>query len=255
MAPYMPNSPREDPALPENPFLFLDASIGELKKILEFYGIKQSMSRNGFLSRMENNSYRSVYYVSDSVRELMVLAGQRLRVVNTGIRVFNRNCVKDAGCPFRLVCEGTPQLLPHLSDRFVVDVPFGDLCVLLEQVNPLLTSLSDESRSRIGDVPVSSSVVIRYDPAAHASDKEQPFTRLTATLAIPCWRGHASLSVHMDKNQLCSLIHRVLGKSIDRNAVGGMQLANNNKTQTQDQDQDHEQEQDNNKKQQQNAAD
>ncbi|KAJ1883438.1 tRNA (cytosine-5-)-methyltransferase ncl1 [Coemansia sp. RSA 486] len=240
-APYMPNNPREDPALPENPFLFLDASTGELKKILDFYGIKESMSRNGFLSRMENNSYRSVYYVSDSVRELMVLAGQRLRVVNTGIRVFNRNCVKDAGCTFRLVCEGTPQLLPHLSERFVVDVPFGDLRALLEEVNPLLATLSEETRSRIAEVPVSSSVIIRYDPTAHVGDEEQPFTRLTATLAIPCWRGHASLSVHMDKNQLCSLIHRVLGKTINRNAVGGMQLANNNKTQdpiqTQDQDQ------------------
>ncbi|KAJ2707354.1 tRNA (cytosine-5-)-methyltransferase ncl1 [Coemansia sp. IMI 203386] len=239
--PYMPNNPREDPALPENPFLFLDASTGELKKILDFYGIKESMSRNGFLSRMENNSYRSVYYVSDSVRELMVLAGQRLRVVNTGIRVFNRNCVKDAGCTFRLVCEGTPQLLPHLSERFVVDAPFGDLRALLEEVNPLLATLSEETRSRIAQVPVSSSVIIRYDPTAHVGDEEQPFTRLTATLAIPCWRGHASLSVHMDKNQLCSLIHRVLGKTINRNAVGGMQLANNNKTQdpiqTQDQDQ------------------
>ncbi|KAJ1807649.1 tRNA (cytosine-5-)-methyltransferase ncl1, partial [Coemansia sp. RSA 2598] len=217
-APYMPNDPREDPALPENPFLFLDASTGELKKILDFYGIKESMSRNGFLSRMENNSYRSVYYVSDSVRELMVLAGQRLRVVNTGIRVFNRNCVRDADCAFRLVCEGTPQLLPHLSERFVVDVPFGDLRALLEEVNPLLTTLSEETRARIAGVPVSSSVVIRYDPAAHVGDSEQPFTRLTATLAIPCWRGNASLSVHMDKNQLCSLIHRVLGKTIDRNA-------------------------------------
>ncbi|KAJ2782940.1 tRNA (cytosine-5-)-methyltransferase ncl1 [Coemansia interrupta] len=229
-APYLPDEPREDPALPENPFVFLDASAGELKNILAFYGIGDNMSRRGFLSRMENSTYRSVYYVSDSVRRLMELAGQRLRVVNTGIRVFNRNCVKDAGCAFRLVCEGVPQLLPHLAPNFVVDVPFADLRVVLEQVNPLLESLSAQTRERIAAVPVSSSVIIRYSPAAHAADAEQPFTRLTAVLALPCWRGHASISVHMDKNQLSSLIHRVLGRTIDRTSEGRLQLANNTRS-------------------------
>ncbi|KAJ1843398.1 tRNA (cytosine-5-)-methyltransferase ncl1, partial [Coemansia sp. RSA 2703] len=234
MAPYLPDEPREDPALPENPFVFLDASAGELKNILAFYGIKDTMSRRGFLSRMENSTYRSVYYVSDSVRRLMELAGQRLRVVNTGIRVFNRNCVKDAGCAYRLVCEGVPQLLPHLAPHFVVDVPFADLRVLLEQVNPLLESLSAQTRERIAAVPVSSSVIIRYDPVAHAVDAEQPFTRLTAVLALPCWRGHASISVHMDKNQLSSLIHRVLGLTIDRSSEGRLKLANNTRSVPQD---------------------
>ncbi|KAJ2371475.1 tRNA (cytosine-5-)-methyltransferase ncl1, partial [Coemansia sp. RSA 2607] len=234
MAPYLPDEPREDPALPENPFVFLDASTGELKNILAFYGIKDTMSRRGFLSRMENSTYRSVYYVSDSVRRLMELAGQRLRVVNTGIRVFNRNCVKDAGCAYRLVCEGVPQLLPHLAPHFVVDVPFADLRVLLEQVNPLLESLSAQTRERIAAVPVSSSVIIRYDPVAHAVDAEQPFTRLTAVLALPCWRGHASISVHMDKNQLSSLIHRVLGLTIDRSSEGRLKLANNTRSVPQD---------------------
>ncbi|KAJ1723715.1 tRNA (cytosine-5-)-methyltransferase ncl1 [Coemansia erecta] len=247
MAPYLPDEPREDPALPENPFVFLDADAGELKNILAFYGIGPSMSRRGFLSRMENSTYRSVYHVSDSVRRLMELAGQRLRVVNTGIRVFNRNCVKDAGCAYRLVCEGVPQLLPHLAPHFVVDVPFADLRVVLEQINPLLESLSAPTRERIAAVPMSSSIIVRYDPAAHAADAEQPFTRLTAVLALPCWRGHASISVHMDKNQLGSLIHRVLGHTIDRSSEGRLKLANNTRsapqddgTETQDQELDQE---------------
>ncbi|KAJ1889410.1 tRNA (cytosine-5-)-methyltransferase ncl1 [Kickxella alabastrina] len=229
--PYLPDNPREDPALPENPFVFLDANEGELKTILDYYGVKDTLSRNGFLSRIENDAFRSVYNVSDSVRELMGLAGQRLRVVNTGIRVFSRNCVKDAGCAFRLVCEGVPQILPHLPDRCVLNVSFNDLKTLLEQVNPLLTALSEESQERIKNVMPSSSIIVRYDPVARAGDAEQPFTRLTAVLTIPCWRGHASLSVHMDKNQLCSLIHRVLGRYIDRNAVGGLKLANNTRSQ------------------------
>ncbi|KAJ2863771.1 tRNA (cytosine-5-)-methyltransferase ncl1 [Coemansia aciculifera] len=225
--PYLPDNPREDPALVENPFVFLEPSHSDLKSILEYYGIKDSMSRNGFLSRIENGAFRSVYHVSDSVRELMELAGQRLRVVNTGIRVFSRNSVKDAPCSFRLVCEGVPQLLPHLPDRYVIDVSFRDLKTLLDEVNPLLTALSDECHERLKSVPASSSVVVVYDPAKHENDEEKPFTRMTAQLMVPCWRGQVSLSVHMDKNQLCSLIHRVLGRSVDRNTVGGYKLDNN----------------------------
>ncbi|KAJ1822523.1 tRNA (cytosine-5-)-methyltransferase ncl1 [Coemansia sp. RSA 2675] len=230
--PYLPDNPREDPALVENPFVFLEPSHSDLRSIIEYYGIKDSMSRNGFLSRIENGAFRSVYHVSDSVRELMELAGQRLRVVNTGIRVFSRNSVREAPCPFRLVCEGVPQLLPHLPDRYVIAVSFRDLKTLLDEVNPLFTALSDECHKRLSLIPASSSVVVAYDPANHVNDEEKPFTRMTAQLAIPCWRGQVSLSVHMDKNQLCSLIHRVLGRSVDRNTVGGYKLDNNSRSST-----------------------
>ncbi|KAI9504980.1 tRNA (cytosine-5-)-methyltransferase ncl1 [Coemansia spiralis] len=230
--PYLPDSPREDPALSENPFVFLDADKGELKTILDYYSIKNTMSKNGFLSRIENGDFRSVYYVSDSVRDMIQLAGQRLRVVNTGIKVFSRNCVKGAGCAFRLVCEGVPLLLPHLPNKYVVDASFSDIKSLLEDINPLLTALSPETQECIKAVDPSSSIIIRYDPAKHLDDKEKPYTRLTAVLVIPCWRGHASLSVHMDKNQLCSLIQRVLGRTINKNAVGGFKLTNNRKSQS-----------------------
>ncbi|KAJ2747400.1 tRNA (cytosine-5-)-methyltransferase ncl1 [Coemansia sp. BCRC 34301] len=230
-APYLPDNPRDDPALAENPFVFLDPNHSDMQSIFSYYGIKEGMSRNGFLSRIENGAFRSVYYVSDSVRELMELAGQRLRVVNTGIRVFSRNGVRGAHCPFRLVSEGVPQLLPHLPDRYIVDVSFADLRTLLDEVNPLLSALSDECHERLKLVPASSSVVVVYDPLKHGDDdEEKPFTRMTAKLMVPCWRGQMSLSVHMDKNQLCSLIHRVLGRTVDRNSVGGYKLDNNSKT-------------------------
>ncbi|KAJ2660793.1 tRNA (cytosine-5-)-methyltransferase ncl1 [Coemansia sp. RSA 1200] len=227
---YLPDNPREDPALGENPFVFLDAKGSELDAILEFYGISDTISRNGFLSRIENGDFRSVYYVSNSVRNILEQAGRRLRVVNTGIKVFGRNSVKGAGCAFRLVCEGVPLLLPHLAEKYVLEASFGDLKTLLNEINPLFTALSAENQERIKAVSPSSSVVIRYDPSKHTDDDEKPSTRLTAVLAIPCWRGHASLSVHMDKNQLCSLIQRVLGRTVDRNTVGGYKMTNNTRS-------------------------
>ncbi|KAJ1902546.1 tRNA (cytosine-5-)-methyltransferase ncl1 [Coemansia sp. IMI 209127] len=227
---FLPDNPREDPALGENPFVFLDAKESELDTILDYYGIRDTISRSGFLSRIEKDDFRTVYYVSDSVRTMMELAKQRLRVVNTGIKVFGRNCVKGAGCAFRLVCEGVPLLLPHLSEKYVLEASFGDLKALLSDINPLFTALSLETQERISAIEPSSSVVMRYDPSKHTDDEEKPYTRLTAMLAIPCWRGHASLSVHMDKNQLCSLIQRVLGRSVNRNTVGGIKMSNNTKS-------------------------
>ncbi|KAJ1754524.1 tRNA (cytosine-5-)-methyltransferase ncl1, partial [Coemansia sp. RSA 1591] len=65
-APYLPDNPREDPALRENPFVFMDPSTSDLKAVLDYYGIKESMLGRGFLSRMENGMFRTVYYVADS---------------------------------------------------------------------------------------------------------------------------------------------------------------------------------------------
>ncbi|KAJ2078076.1 tRNA (cytosine-5-)-methyltransferase ncl1 [Coemansia sp. RSA 988] len=233
---YRPDRPRDESALRESPFVFLDPAEGELKTIFDFYGIKDSVPRRGFLCRIENERFRSVYYVADSVRQLMELGGQRLRVVNTGIRVFGRNCVKDAGCEFRLVCEGVSQLMPYLADKYIVNVDFRDLKVLLENVNPLFTALSEECQMRIKAVEPLSSIVVCYDPTKCDStgtvpDGEKPYVRLAATLAIPCWCGHASLSVHIDKAQLSSLIRRVLGHVVDRKDMGSSQLANNTRSQ------------------------
>lgn len=225
---YLPDNPREDPALAESPFVFFDPNQGELKSILDYYDIKDTMPRNGFLSRIESgDSFRSVYFASDSVRQILELAGSRLRVVNTGIRVFSRNGVRNAGCSFRLVSEGVPQLLPHLPEKFVACVSFSDLKILLDEVNPLLAAFSQEFQERLDKVPVSSSVAVVYDPSKHSDDEEQPFTRMTALLTIPCWRGHASLSIHMVKSHLISLIHRILGRVADRNTVGAYKLDNN----------------------------
>ncbi|KAJ1948559.1 tRNA (cytosine-5-)-methyltransferase ncl1, partial [Linderina pennispora] len=226
---YLPDEPRADPALLENPFVFLDENTAELQEILSFYGIAPTMSRRGFLSRIEKGSFRSVYFVSEPVRHLMNLAGQRLRIVNTGIRVFSRNAVRDAHCAFRLVCEGTPQVLPHLDQRFVVDAGFADLKTLLSEINPLLSLLSEETQKKIEQVPVSSSVIVRFDPKGHQGE-EGPATRLTAALALPCWRGKASLSVHMDKHQLRSLIQRVLGRTVDRKENLGYKMSNNRRS-------------------------
>ncbi|KAJ2433535.1 tRNA (cytosine-5-)-methyltransferase ncl1, partial [Coemansia sp. RSA 2440] len=218
-APYLPDNPREDPALRENPFVFMDPSTSDLKAVLDYYGIKESMLGRGFLSRMENGMFRTVYYVADSVRQIMDYAGSRLRVVNTGIKVFGRSSVKEAGCAYRLVCEGVPQLLPHLGDKYVIEVPFADLKTLIEHVNPLLSLMSEETQRRVSKVAPSCSVIMCYDPAKHADDEEKPFTRLTALLSIPCWRGGASLSAHINKSQLRSLNHRVLGRVADKNST------------------------------------
>ncbi|KAJ2318308.1 tRNA (cytosine-5-)-methyltransferase ncl1 [Coemansia sp. RSA 2611] len=223
--PYRPDCPRDDPALRENPFVFLDPANSDLKAVLDYYGIKDSMSRNGFLSRMENDAFRSVYHVADSVRQLMELAGQRLRIVNTGIKVFGRSSVKEAGCAYRLVCEGVAQLLPHLGDQYAIEMSFHDLRVLIENVNPLFTQLSEETQRRVKMVDPSCSIVMCYDPAKHTADAEKPHTRLTALLAIPCWRGAASLSAHINKNQLRSLNHRVLGRVADKD--NALKLENN----------------------------
>ncbi|KAJ2511563.1 tRNA (cytosine(34)-C(5))-methyltransferase, partial [Coemansia sp. RSA 1937] len=156
-APYLPDNPREDPALRENPFVFMDPSTSDLKAVLDYYGIKESMLGRGFLSRMENGMFRTVYYVADSVRQIMDYAGSRLRVVNTGIKVFGRSSVKEAGCAYRLVCEGVPQLLPHLGDKYVIEVPFADLKTLIEHVNPLLSLMSEETQRRVSKVAPSCS--------------------------------------------------------------------------------------------------
>lgn len=64
---------------------------------------------------------KSLLLVSDEVLALLRAdaATGRLRVVNTGVHVLERETAKGAGCAYRLCQDGLPHILPHVSKQRV----------------------------------------------------------------------------------------------------------------------------------------
>ena len=63
---------------------------------------------------------KKLYYVCDSVKELLELdVKQRIKVVSTGVKVFERQDNKDLECAYRLLQEGVPLLQQGVTKQIM----------------------------------------------------------------------------------------------------------------------------------------
>ncbi|KAJ1680129.1 tRNA (cytosine-5-)-methyltransferase ncl1 [Spiromyces aspiralis] len=219
---FCPEEPQADPPLKESPFIFLDRDSESVQSIIKHFKISDKMQYNGFMVR-DDKSFRTLYLVSDSVRAFLTQAGSKLRTVNTGIRMFDKNGLKDGSCPFRLTADGMPVIYPFMDLSLILNLTFQDLKVIITKVNPLVKDLSEGLQEQVKGLSVMGSVIARFDPTteAAAAEREQekelgrPLPRLYTQVLLPIWRGTASLSVHLGKNELRSMVIRVLGEQAD----------------------------------------
>lgn len=120
--------------------------------------------------------------------------GGRLRVVNCGVRVFERNSRAGSGCLFRLTYDGVHLLLPSMGKR-VVAAPRADFLKLLESEATFVGDLTDATlRTAIGDLSKGSFVVRMADSAEDD--------------VIVAWKGGDTLTTFIPKEMLAVLRKR-----------------------------------------------
>ncbi|OMJ25367.1 tRNA (cytosine(34)-C(5))-methyltransferase [Smittium culicis] len=245
---YKPSDPRIDPSLNENPFVFLDPVKGSLKQIFDFYDFAPSLLEGGFLARFDHDQHRTVYFVSKSLKNLLESSRNKFRMVNTGVKILAKPASKLPGCEFRLVAEGVPLLLPFINSKFVIDMDYDDFKTFLELRNPRFNQLSDKVNKILQQTTKQTSIIVRFRPTSITSSNDVAeglngadsaennsinsniaCSILKSPIVLPAWRANESISIHIDKNELRSIIVRVLGVSADIGKNNSV-LVNNSKT-------------------------
>jgi tRNA (cytosine34-C5)-methyltransferase len=146
----------------EEPFIFLTEDDPDWPRLKEYYGLK-GLPVDLLLVRSHTAKKRKIYIVSRAVKELVLNQKQHVRIVNLGVRVFQRSEGRDVNCPLRLASEGLSALLPYLHKRRIY-VTLLDMETLLRQFNPSSSLLSAYARSQLNNL-VTGSVVFTYDPS------------------------------------------------------------------------------------------
>lgn len=135
-----------------DPFIFLGPDSEIVKEAQKLYGLKDGFPVDQFLVRTENENIRTIYFVSKDVKEILSAENSRkLKVVNTGIKVFSRHTggVKEGGFQFRLNAEGVMTLAPHLSSNTVITTSYADLLVFLTNEYPKFECFSSEMQTKL----------------------------------------------------------------------------------------------------------
>ncbi|XP_044860935.1 RNA cytosine C(5)-methyltransferase NSUN2 isoform X3 [Mauremys mutica] len=182
----------------EDPFVFLSEDDPLFPPIQKFYALDPSFPKMNLLTRTQEGKKRQLYMVSKELRNVLLNNSERMKVINTGIKVWSRNSDGEQfGCAFRLAQEGIYTLYPFINAR-IINVCIEDVKVLLTQENPFLSKFSSETHKRVKDLAMGS-IVLKYEPDPRF------FNRKPDTLQCPIvlcgWHGKTSLRAFVPKNE------------------------------------------------------
>uniref|UniRef100_A0A8C1A059 tRNA (cytosine(34)-C(5))-methyltransferase n=1 Tax=Castor canadensis TaxID=51338 RepID=A0A8C1A059_CASCN len=178
----------------EDPFVFIPEDDPLFPPIEKFYALDPSFPRMNLLTRTTEGKKRQLYMVSKELRNVLLNNSERMKVINTGIKVWCRNnSGEDFDCAFRLAQEGIYTLYPFINSR-IITVSMEDVKILLTQENPFFRKLSSDTYSQAKDL-VKGSVVLKYEPDSSNPDA------LQCPIVLCGWRGKASIRTFVPKNE------------------------------------------------------
>ncbi|KAM9166576.1 RNA cytosine C(5)-methyltransferase NSUN2 isoform 2-T2 [Pangshura tecta] len=178
----------------EDPFVFLSEDDPLFPPIQKFYALDPSFPKMNLLTRTQEGKKRQLYMVSKELRNVLLNNSERMKVINTGIKVWSRNSDGEQfGCAFRLAQEGIYTLYPFINAR-IINVCIEDVKVLLTQENPFLSKFSSETHKWVKDLAMGS-IVLKYEP-----DPSKPDT-LQCPIVLCGWHGKTSLRAFVPKNE------------------------------------------------------
>ncbi|KAJ3192353.1 tRNA (cytosine(34)-C(5))-methyltransferase [Irineochytrium annulatum] len=176
----------------EEPFIFIPETHEDIKKFIEFYGLSPDFPSSQMLVRSEVVPFKTIYFVSNSVKELLKASNSSAMKINF---------------PYRLSAESISVLTPYLSDRRVIDVPASDLLVMLDIEYPKFESFSEATQEKLKAVE-QGCLLFRFTP----DEASKAVGTILEPIVFPIWRAGVSASLLVPKAERFGLKARLTGE-------------------------------------------
>ncbi|XP_037651965.1 RNA cytosine C(5)-methyltransferase NSUN2 [Sebastes umbrosus] len=196
----------------EDPFVFLTEDDPVFTSIQSFYDMAPNFPKLNVLTRTHEGKKRHLYMVSKELRNVLLNNSERMKVINTGVKVWSRNSDgEEFGCAFRLAQEGIYTLQPYIRSR-IIRVSVEDIKVLLTQENPFLSKLEENAHAQAKKM-VMGSIVLKYIPNSNNPAEPQ------CPIQLCGWRGKTSIRAFVPRNERFHYL-RMLGVEVFRDKQG-----------------------------------
>ncbi|KAK0135264.1 tRNA (cytosine(34)-C(5))-methyltransferase [Merluccius polli] len=196
----------------EDPFVFLTEEDPVFTPIQSFYDLSPDFPKLNVLTRSHEGKKRHLYMVSKELRNVMLNNSERMKVINTGVKVWSRNSDGEQfGCAFRLAQEGIYTLYPYIRSRMIT-VSVEDIKILLTQENPFLSKLQSHAHTQAKNIGMGS-IVLRYQPNPDYPSEPQ------CPIELCGWKGKTSIRAFVPRNERFHYL-RMLGVDVFRDKQG-----------------------------------
>ncbi|XP_006824582.1 RNA cytosine-C(5)-methyltransferase NSUN2-like, partial [Saccoglossus kowalevskii] len=146
----------------EDPFVFFTKDEEVWSSIREFYRVSSTFPHTQLLTRCETGRKNNLYLVNKVIKDIISNNEDKVKVINSGIRVLARSDSSDVPCPFRLGQEGSIVMKPFLENR-LVRLTKKDVVILLTEENPFIHKLSFDAIQEI-NAHGQGSLMFIYEP-------------------------------------------------------------------------------------------
>jgi len=131
---------------------YVHVSESVLDPLIEYYGFTKDFPKDQFMARMSSaskSSCKMLYFVGKAVKRFMDGGLQdRIMVVNTGLRAFERNA-KECDVSYRVTQEGIHYLVPYMTTRKItIDIEDFVKCIQLDGIKIELFSSEFAEQAR-----------------------------------------------------------------------------------------------------------
>ncbi|XP_038653122.1 RNA cytosine C(5)-methyltransferase NSUN2 [Scyliorhinus canicula] len=197
----------------EDPFVFLNEDDAIFLPIQKFYQLDPSFPKSNVLTRTHEGKKRHLYMVSKELRNVLLHNSERMKVINTGIKVLSRNNDgEEFGCAFRLAQEGIYTINPYINGR-IIKISIEDVMVLLTQENPFIGKLTSEPQKQAKKLNMGS-IVLKYEPDPLIVEGPN------CPIVLCGWRGKNSIRAFVARNERFHYL-RMLGVEVFRDKNKG----------------------------------
>ncbi|KAK6460067.1 S-adenosyl-L-methionine-dependent methyltransferase [Scheffersomyces coipomensis] len=186
----------------EEPFIFLNPEHPELEKCWPFYDFKDSFPKDSTLVRNATGEpLRTIYYVAPIIKEILTIEEQKLKVIQSGIKLFvaQRN---DAGnCPWRVQNESLHTIRTFLGEKRQLTCNMKLLEVLFQEAFPKV----NEIRASGIDPEFSQRLDTMEEGCIFLTVKRDNLE----DLFLPLWKGKSNVNLMVNKKDTHELLYRV----------------------------------------------
>ncbi|CAF0795849.1 unnamed protein product, partial [Didymodactylos carnosus] len=208
----------------ENPFIFFtdDDVKAFWPPIKDFFNIDETFPVNQLMTRIQADSGRNIYFVSENLKNIVSLNDDHIKFINMGIRLLVRTDLrseKEGGKrTLRISQEGITIVQKYFHKRHI-SLNEQDVLTLLAHAMPYFTELSQNVQKQIEeDNKEFGSIICNYDP----NESFNKNANLHVPLNFISWRGRSSLRPFLTHSSrkfylaLCNVDHEKINEMIEK---------------------------------------
>lgn len=201
----------------ENPFIFFQEKDiqGFWQEIRDFFGVDPSFPADQLMTRIASDSGRNIYFISESLKQIVTLNQERIKFINMGVKLLVRTDLrtdKDKRT-LRLCQEGITIINKYFSARRI-QLDQSDLITLLSHTHTQYVNLSESIQKQIQTISQDlGSIICSLTIKLHELEIPIMFISWRGRNSLRPFVGHSSRKFYLS---LCNIDQTIINDILEK---------------------------------------